>query len=78
LSQHPKPKLFISRSIHSMKEGKMSNQKTYISHSIDNPNMLPCDPKGSPDESFIFLELKTFGNSSFHIKSKYTNQNQKL
>ena len=40
--------------------GLVGNQNVYKCKSNDNINMLPGNPKGLPDESFILTDLLQF------------------
>jgi len=48
---------------------KMANQKVYKKQGVNNINMLPGDPKGSPEESFS--KESNFSRSNDLIKSVY-------
>ncbi|MBS3075576.1 NYN domain-containing protein [Candidatus Pacearchaeota archaeon] len=52
----------------------MNNSKTYKPEKTNNPNMIPGDPQGSPDESFLnkFKSTLVFIDEAFLSKlSKY-------
>ena len=55
----------------------MNNSKTYKPENTNNPNMIPGDPQGSPDESFlsdtlIFIDSAFLEKLSKHLgKGKY-------
>lgn len=49
-----------------------TNAKTYKENIINNINMIPGDPKGSPDESFLYIKTLVFIDEAFLSRlSKY-------
>jgi len=52
----------LSKIIKLNKEENVLKQKVYKSDIINSISMLPGNPKGLPDESFILINTQIFGN----------------